>query len=33
MCATLDRDCVDALISHMPEVERIQKQFGEDTYG
>ena len=30
---TLDRDCVDALISQMSEVEHIQQQFSEDTYG
>jgi HD-GYP domain-containing protein (c-di-GMP phosphodiesterase class II) len=30
---TLDRDCVNALISQMPEVEHIQQQFSEDAYG
>jgi len=29
----LDRDCVEALISHMDEVETIQKQFKEDELG
>ena len=29
----LDRDCVDALISNLEQVERIQRQFSEDFYG
>lgn len=30
---TLDKDCVDALISNMSQVIEIQKQFKEDNYG
>ena len=30
---TLDQDCVEALISQLPEVEDIQQQFKENTYG
>lgn len=29
----LDRDCVDALIQNMDEVEKIQQRFSEDYYG
>jgi HD-GYP domain-containing protein (c-di-GMP phosphodiesterase class II) len=29
----LDRDCVEALLSHAAEVEQIQKQFREDVMG
>jgi HD-GYP domain-containing protein (c-di-GMP phosphodiesterase class II) len=29
----LDRDCVDALIRNLDEVEQIQRQFREDYYG
>jgi HD-GYP domain-containing protein (c-di-GMP phosphodiesterase class II) len=29
----LDRDCVDALLDNMEQVEQIQQQFAEDTYG
>ena len=29
----LDRDCVDALVSNLDEVEKIQRQFSEDYYG
>ncbi|TNF86097.1 MAG: HD domain-containing protein [Gammaproteobacteria bacterium] len=29
----LDKDCVDALIRNLDEVEQIQKQFSEDFYG
>ena len=29
----LDRDCVDALVSNLDEVEKIQQQFSEDYYG
>ena len=28
----LDRDCVDALVSNLDEVEKIQQQFSEDYY-
>lgn len=30
---TLDRDCVDALISQLPAVEEIQRIFSENSYG
>ena len=30
---TLDRECVDALLDNMPEVEEIQRVFGENRYG
>ena len=30
---TLDQDCVNALITNIDEVEEIQKQFSQDTYG
>jgi len=30
---TLDNDCVNALLNNMPEVEIIQKQFNETSYG
>ena len=30
---SLDKDCVDALINHMSEVELIQRQFGENPFG
>ncbi len=30
---SLDRDCVDALIQNLDEVERIQQRFREDFYG
>ena len=30
---TLDQDCVDALITNMDQVEKIQKQFHENIYG
>ncbi|MDX1736011.1 MAG: HD domain-containing protein [Halioglobus sp.] len=30
---TLDRDCVDALVNNMPDVEEIQRVFGENRYG
>ncbi len=30
---TLDRDCVNALLENMKEVEAIQKRFQEDNYG
>ncbi len=30
---TLDRDCVDAIIDSRKEVEEIQEQFAEDTFG
>jgi hypothetical protein len=29
----LDRDCVDALLDNMEQVEKIQKQFAEDAFG
>ena len=29
----LDRDCVDALVSNLDEVEKIQQRFREDYYG
>jgi len=29
----LDQDCVDALLDNMEQVEQIQKQFREDSYG
>ena len=29
----LDRDCVDALLDNMEQVEKIQEQFAEDAYG
>jgi HD-GYP domain-containing protein (c-di-GMP phosphodiesterase class II) len=29
----LDQDCVNALIKNIDQVEQIQKQFNEDTYG
>ena len=30
---SLDQECVNALVAHMPEVELIQQQFMEDSYG
>jgi HD-GYP domain-containing protein (c-di-GMP phosphodiesterase class II) len=30
---TLDRDCVEALVNKMSEVEEIQRVFGENSYG
>jgi HD-GYP domain-containing protein (c-di-GMP phosphodiesterase class II) len=30
---TLDRDCVDALVSQLPAVEEIQRIFSENSYG
>jgi len=30
---TLDQDCVNALIENIAQIELIQKQFGENTYG
>lgn len=30
---TLDQDCVDALVNNIEQVEEIQKQFKENTYG
>ncbi|MCW9024200.1 MAG: HD domain-containing protein [Gammaproteobacteria bacterium] len=30
---TLDQDCVDALLDNMDQIEQIQKQFCENTYG
>ena len=29
----LDRDCVEALIQNLDELERIQQQFRENIYG
>lgn len=29
----LDDECVEALVSHMPEIEAIQNQFQENQYG
>ena len=30
---TLDNDCVNALIENLGQIEKIQQQFNEDTYG
>ena len=30
---TLDQDCVNALITNMDQIEEIQKQFNQNTYG
>ena len=30
---TLDHDCVNALIENLGQIEKIQQQFNEDTYG
>jgi len=30
---TLDNDCVNALIENLAQIEKIQQQFNEDTYG
>ena len=30
---TLDQDCVNALINNLDQIEEIQKQFNQNTYG